>query len=270
MEKMSPIFLDFLVLFRSSDLYTHQNPLLLLFHSAGHTKACIIIETPFATFVPIVPWKRCPQFFWTFLFCFVPVIYTPIRIHCYSCSTVLDIQRPVLSLKLPLLHSFRSFQGKDVPNFFWTFSFCFVPVTYTHIRIHCYSCSIVLDIQRPVLSLKLPLLHSFRSFQGKDVPNFFLDFFVLFRSSDLYTHQNPLLLLFHSAGHTKACIITETPFVSFVPIVPCEKMPQFFFTSMFHYVTLHDTLDYSLFKIWVCKFLSSYPSLRLLLRYGRN
>ena len=82
----------------------------------------------------------------------------------------------------------------------------------------------------------------------------FLDFFVLFRSSDLYTHQNPLLLLFHSAGHTKACIITETPFVTFVPIVPCEKMPQFFFTFMFHYVTLHDTLDYSLFKIWVCKF----------------
>ena len=32
----------------------------------------------------------------------------------------------------------------------------------------------------------------------------------------------------------------------------------------------HDTLDYSVFKIWVCKFSSSYPSLRLLLRYGRN
>ena len=120
---MTPIFLDFFVLFRSSDLYTHQNPLLLLFHSAGHTKACIIIETPFATFVPIVPRKRCPQFFWIFSFCFVPVIYTPIRIHCYSCSIVLDIQRPVLSLKLPLLHSFRTFHVKKCPNFFLLLSF---------------------------------------------------------------------------------------------------------------------------------------------------
>ena len=108
---MSPIFLDVFVLFRSSDLYTHQNPLLLLFHSAGHRQACNITETPFVTFVPIVPWNRCPPIFGTF-------------------------------------------------------------------------------------------------------------FFVLFRSSDLYTHQNPLLLLFHSARLRQACIIIETPFVTFVPIVP--------------------------------------------------
>ena len=110
---------------------------------------------------------------------------------------------------------------------FWTFSFCFVPVICAPIRIHCYSCSIVLDTDRPVLSLKLPLLHLFRSFHGKDAP-IFLDFFVLFRSSDLYTHQNPSLLLFHSAGHRQACIIIETPFVTLVPMVPREKMsPNF-------------------------------------------
>ena len=51
------------VLFRSSDLYTHQNPSLLLFHSAGHRHACIIIETLFVTFVSIITWKMCPNFF---------------------------------------------------------------------------------------------------------------------------------------------------------------------------------------------------------------
>ena len=170
--KDAPIFLDFFVLFRSSDLYTHQNPLLLLFHSAGHRQACIITETPFVTFVPVVPLEKMSPIFWTFSFCFVPVICTPIRIHCYSCSIVLDTDRPVLSLKLPLLHLFRSFHGKDAP--------------------------------------------------------IFLDFFVLFRSSDLYTHQNPLLLLFHSAGHKHACIIIETPFVTFVPVVPWKRCPHIF------------------------------------------
>ena len=110
-------------MFRSSDLYTYPRPLLLLFHSAGHRKACIIIETPFVTFVPVVP----------------------------------------------------------------------------------------LEKMSPI----------------------FLDFFVLFRSSDLYTHQNPLLLLFHSAGHTKACFIIETPLVTFVPIVPRKRCPQFFWTVSF-------------------------------------
>ena len=160
---MSPIFFYFFVLFRSSDLYTHQNPSLLLFHSAGHRQVCIITETPFVTFVTVVPLEKMSPIFWTFSFCFVPVIYTPIRIYRYSCSIVLDTDRPVLSLKLPLLHSFWSFHRKNVPNFL-DFSFCFVPVIYTPIRIHRYSCSIVLDIDRPVLSLKLPLLHSFRSF----------------------------------------------------------------------------------------------------------
>ena len=179
--------------------------------------------------------EKMPPYFWTFSFCFVPVIYAPIRILCYSCSIVLDTDRPVLSLKLPLLHSFRSFHEKKCPQIFWTFSFCFVPVIYTPIRIHRYSCSIVLDTDRPVLSLKLPLLHSFRSFHGKDAP-IFLDFFVLFRSSDLYTHQNPSLLLFHSAGHRQACIITETPFVTFVPVVPLEKMSPIFWTFSFCFV----------------------------------
>ena len=115
---MSPNFLDFFVLFRSSDLYTHQNPSLLLFHSAGHRHACIVIETPFVTFVPIVPREKMSPRFLTFSFCFVPVIYTPIRIHRYSCSIVLDTDMPVLSLKLPLLHLFQSLHGKGVPNFF--------------------------------------------------------------------------------------------------------------------------------------------------------
>ena len=158
-------------MFRSSDLYTYPRPLLLLFHSAGHRKACIIIETPFVTFVPIVPWKRCPQFFfWTFSFCFVPVIYTPIRIHCYSCA---GHRKACIIIETPFVTFVPVVPWKRCPQFFGTFSFCFVPVIYTPIRIHCYSCSIVLDIQRPVLSLKLPLLHSFRSFQGKDDPNFF-------------------------------------------------------------------------------------------------
>ena len=52
----------------------------------------------------------------------------------------------------------------------------------------------------------------------KDVPNFFY-FFVSFRYIDLYPHQNPLLLLLHSAGHRDAGLIIETPFVTFVPIV---------------------------------------------------
>ena len=61
---MSPIFFYFFVSFRYSDLYTHQNPWLLLLHSAGHRDAGFIIETPFVTFVPIVTRKkRCPQFY---------------------------------------------------------------------------------------------------------------------------------------------------------------------------------------------------------------
>ena len=69
------------------------------------------------------------------------------------------------------------------------------------------------------LSLKLPLLHLFQSLQEKRCPQFLGDFFVSFRYSDLYTHQNPPLLLLHSADHRDAGIIIETPFVTFVPIV---------------------------------------------------
>ena len=85
--------------------------------------------------------------------------------------------------------------------FFLIFLFRFVTVIYTPIRIHGYSCYIVLDTEMQALSLKLPLLHLFLSLRGKRCPEFFGDFFVSFRYSDLYTLQNPWLLLLHSAGH---------------------------------------------------------------------
>ena len=84
--------------------------------------------------------------------------------------------------------------------------------------------------------LKHPLLHLFRSLHGKGCPQFFWDFFVSFRFSDLYTHQNPWLLLLHSAGHRDAGLIIETPFVTFVLIVTWEKIPQFFL-GLFCFVT---------------------------------
>ena len=87
-------------------------------------------------------------------------------------------------------------------------------------------------------SLKLPLLHLFWSLHGKDVPNFFL-LFRFVRNSDLYTHQNPSLLLLRSAGHRDAGLFIETPFVTFVPIVTWEKMsPIFFWTFSFRFVTV--------------------------------
>ena len=106
---MSPIFFYFFVSFRYIDLYPHQNPLLLLLHSAGHRDAGLNIKTPFDTFVPIV------------------------------------------------------IREKMSPIFFY--------------------------------------------------------FFVSFRYIDLYPHQNPLLLLLHSAGHRDAGLIIETPFDTFVLIV---------------------------------------------------
>ena len=69
------------------------------------------------------------------------------------------------------------------------------------------------------LSLKLHLLHLFQLLRGKRCPQFLGDFFVSFRYSDLYTLQNPWLLLLRSAGHRDAGLIIETPFVTFVPIV---------------------------------------------------
>ena len=127
--------------------------------------------------------------------------------------------------------------GKDVPNFLGTFSFRFVTVIYTPIRMHGYSCYIVLDTEMQALSLKLPLLHLFRSLHGKRCPQFFGDFFVSFRYSDLYTHQNPWLLLLHSAGHRDAGLIIKTPFVTFVPIVTGEKMSPIFW-GLFRFVSL--------------------------------
>ena len=71
----------------------------------------------------------------------------------------------------------------------------------------------------------------------KDVPIFFFTFFVSFRYSDLYTHQNPWLLLLHSAGHRDAGLIIGTPFVTFVPIVMWEKMSPIFW-GLFRFVSL--------------------------------
>ena len=73
---MSPIFWGLFRFVRYSDLYTHQNPSLLLLHSAGHRDAGFIIETPFVTFVPIVTYvgKDVPNFLGTFSFRFVTVI----------------------------------------------------------------------------------------------------------------------------------------------------------------------------------------------------
>ena len=154
--------------------------------------------------------KRCPQFFWAFSLRFVTVIYTPTRIHRFSRYIMLDSEMPVLSLKLPLLHLFRLLHEKKCLEFFWTFSLRFVTVIYTPTRIHRYSCYIVLGTKMQALSLKLSLLHLFRSLHEKRCPQFFGGFFVKFLYSDLYTHQNPLLLPLHSAGLRDACIIIET------------------------------------------------------------
>ena len=80
--------------------------------------------------------KRCPQFFWDFFVSFVTVIYTPFRIHRYSCYIVLDTEMQALSLKLHLLHLFQSLRGKRCPQFLGDFSFRFVTVIYTLSRIH--------------------------------------------------------------------------------------------------------------------------------------
>ena len=120
--------------------------------------------------------KRCPQFFFTFSFRFVTLIYTPIRIHCCSCYIVLDTEMQALTLKLPLLHLFRSLYEKRCPQFFFTFSFRFVTLIYTPIRIHCCSCYIVLDTEMQALTLKLPMLHLFRSLYDKRCPQFFFTF----------------------------------------------------------------------------------------------
>ena len=168
-----PNFLDFFVLFRSSDLYTHQNPLLLLFHSVGHRQAFIIIETPFVTFVPIIPLEKMSPNFLDFFVLF-------------RSSDLYTHQNPSLLL-------FHSAGHRQACIIIETPFVTFVPV--------------------------VPL--------EKMSPNF-LDFFVLFRSSDLYTHQNPSLLLFHSAGHKHACIIIETPFVTFVLVVPWKRCPHIF------------------------------------------
>ena len=176
MRKDVPNFFYFFVSFRYIDLYPHQNPLLLLLHSAGHRDAGLIIETPFVTFVPIVIWEKMSPIFFTFSFRFVTLIYTPIRIHCCSCYIVLDTEMQALSLKLPLLHLFRSLYEKRCPQFFFTFSFRFVTLIYTPISIQCCSCYIVLDTEMQALSLKLPLLHLFRSLYEKRCPQFFFTF----------------------------------------------------------------------------------------------
>ena len=60
---MSPIFLGLFRFVRYSDLYTLQNPSLLLLHSDGHRDAGLIIGNPFVTFVPIVTWEKMSPIF---------------------------------------------------------------------------------------------------------------------------------------------------------------------------------------------------------------
>ena len=155
------------------------------------------------------------------------ILYYTLRYVCYSVTGVTGVTKCVC-WKTVYICSDR-YMRKDVPNFFFTFSFRFVTLIYTPIRIHCCSFNIVLDTEMQALSLKLPLLHLFRSLYEKRCPQFFFNFFVSFRYIDLYRHQNPLLLLLHSAGHRDAGLIIETPFVTFVPIVIWEKMSPIFF-----------------------------------------
>ena len=145
---MSPIFWGLFRFVRYSDLYIHQNPWLLLLHSAGHRDAGLIIEAPFVNICSDrYMGKDVPNFLGIFSFRFVTVIYTPIRIHGYSCYIVLDTEMQALSLKLPLLHLFRSLHGKRCPQFFWDFFVSFVTVIYTPTRDNRYSCYIVLDTE---------------------------------------------------------------------------------------------------------------------------
>ena len=115
---------------------------------------------------------------------------------------------------------------------------------YTPIRIHGYSCYIVMDTEMQAFSLKHPLLHLFRSLHGKRCPQFFWDFFVSFRYSDLYTHQNPWLLLLHSAGHRDAGLIIKLPLLHLFRSLYEKRYPQFFFSFRFVTVIYTPTRDY--------------------------
>ena len=186
--------------------------------------------------------KDVPNFFGTFSFRFVTVIYTPIRIHGYSCYIVLDTEMQALSLKLPLLHLFRSLHEKRCPQFFWDF---FVSFRYSDLYTYQNPWLLLLHsaghrdagliIKTPFVTLIL-----FRSLHEKRCPQFFWDFFVSFRYSDLYTYQNPWLLLLHSAGHRDAGLIIEAPFVTFFRCYICsdrDKMSPIFW-GLFRFVSL--------------------------------
>ena len=129
------------------------------------------------------------------------------------------------------------------PIFFFYFFVSFVTVIYTPIRIHGYSCYIVLDTEMQTFSLKLPLLHLFRSLHGKRCPQFFGTF--LFRYVSVYTpiriHGSSL----HTARHRDAGLIIETPFVTFVPIVTRKKgCPQFYIDKCPEEFLVRSTLNF--------------------------
>ena len=126
------------------------------------------------------------------------------------------------------------------PIFFYFFV-SFVTVIYTPIRIYRYSCYIVLDTEMQAFSLKHPLLHLFRSLHGRGCPQFFWDFFVSFRFSDLYTHQNPWLLLLHSARHRDAGLTLKLPLLHLFRSLHGKRCLQFFrdFFVSFRYSDLH-------------------------------
>ena len=122
MRKDVPNFFLLFRFVRYSDLYTHQNPWLLLLHSAGHRDAGLFIETPFVTFVLIVTWEKMSPIFWDFFVSLRFSIYTHQNPRLLLLHTARHRDAGLISLKLPLLHLFLWLheKKKDVPNFTFT------------------------------------------------------------------------------------------------------------------------------------------------------
>ena len=128
---MSPIFFYFFVSFRYSDLYTHQDPSLLLLHSAGHRDGALSLKLPLLHLFRSLHEKRCPQFFFL-LFCFVR--YCDLYTHQNPSLLLLHSAGHrdaglIIKNSLCYICSDR-YMGKDVPNFLGLF--CFVTFQYIH------------------------------------------------------------------------------------------------------------------------------------------
>ena len=182
--------------------------------------------------------KRCPEFFWTFSLHFITVIYTPTTIHRYSGYMVLDTEMQALSLKLPLLHLFRSLHEKRCPEFFWTFSLHFVTVIYTSTTIHRYSRYIVLDSEMQALSLKLPLLHLFRSLHEKRCPEFFWTFSlhfitVIYTPTTIHRYSGYMVL-----DTEMQALSLKLPLLHLFRSLHEKRCPEFFWTFSLHFVTV--------------------------------